>query len=107
VARSANGGGYIAVLAVELWFADVSSLKGKRRELAPVKTWLRGRGATVAETGYHDKWQRAALTVAFAGGSVATLDEALDSVERWLLARFPDGGVRAERFIASVEDLRA
>jgi uncharacterized protein YlxP (DUF503 family) len=101
-----SGGGYVAVLAVELWFPDAASLKGKRRELAPVKTWLRGRGATVAETSWQDKWQRAGLTVALTGVSVAGLDEEVDSVERWLLARFPDGGVRCERFMTSVEDLR-
>jgi uncharacterized protein YlxP (DUF503 family) len=98
---------YVAVLVVELRLHEAMSLKGKRRELAPVKTWLRGRGASVAETAFMDKWQRAQLTAAVAGGSLSVLDEACDSIERWLYARFPDGDVAVERLLASAEDLRA
>jgi uncharacterized protein YlxP (DUF503 family) len=60
----------------------------------------------VSETGHHDLWQRATLTAALTGGSLASLSSATDNVERWLEARFPDG-VRVERLLASVEDLRA
>jgi hypothetical protein len=45
------------------------------------------------------------LTAALTGGSLGTLSAALDNVERWLDSRCPDG-VRVERLIASVEDLR-
>ncbi len=100
-------GGYVAMLVIDLRLHDASSLKGKRRELAPVKTWLRGRGASVAETGYLEKWQRASLTAAVASGSLGALAEACDSIERWLHARFPDGDVSVERLLASAEDLRA
>jgi uncharacterized protein YlxP (DUF503 family) len=95
------------MLVIDLRLQEAGSLKGKRRELAPVKTWLRGRGASVAETGFVEKWQRAALTAALAGGSLSVLDEACDSIERWLYARFPDGDVSIERLLASAEDLRA
>ena len=45
----------------------------------------------VAETDHQDLWQRATLTAALTGGSLATLTAAADKVERWLEARCPDG----------------
>jgi uncharacterized protein YlxP (DUF503 family) len=59
----------------------------------------------VAETDHQDLWQRSRLTAALTGGDLSTLTTAADRVERWLEARVPDG-VRVERIIASVEDLR-
>lgn len=98
--------GCVAVLVIELHFPEAGSLKSKRKELASIKSQLHGRlGLTVAETGHHDLWQRATLTAAITGGSFAVLSAAADNVERWLLARCPEG-VRVERVLASVEDLR-
>ena len=59
----------------------------------------------VAETGYQDLWQRATLTAALTGGSLQRLSAAADEVERWVIARCPEGA-RVERLMASVEDLR-
>jgi uncharacterized protein YlxP (DUF503 family) len=99
--------GFVAVLVVDLHFPQAHSLKGKRKDLSSIKAQLRGRlGATVAETGYHDLWQRSQLTAALTGGSLRTLSAAVDNVERWLQARCPDG-VSVERLFASVEDLRS
>jgi uncharacterized protein len=101
------GGGFVAVLVIELHFPDAGSLKAKRRELSSIKAGLRGRlGVSVAETDHHDLWQRAQLTAALAGGSLNALQAAVDGVERWLLARCPEG-LALERLAASVEDLRA
>jgi uncharacterized protein YlxP (DUF503 family) len=98
--------GFVAVLVIELHFADAGSLKGKRKELSSIKAGLRGRlGATVAEIDHHDLWQRATLTAALTGGSLGTLNSAANKVERWLEARVPDG-VSVERIVASVEELR-
>jgi uncharacterized protein YlxP (DUF503 family) len=97
--------GYVAVLVIELHFPEADSLKAKRRELSPIKAQLHGRlGAAVAEVDHQDLWQRATLTAALTGGSLGTLTAAADNVERWLIARCPEG-VRVERVIASVEDL--
>jgi uncharacterized protein len=97
--------GFVAVLVIDLHFPDAGSLKSKRKELSSIKAQLHGRlGAAVAEVGYQDLWQRARLTAALTGGSLATLHGALDNVERWLEARCPDG-VRVQRIVASVEDL--
>jgi hypothetical protein len=101
-----SASGFVAVLVIDLHFPEAGSLKNKRRELASVKAQLHGRlGAAVAEVDHQDLWQRATLTAALTGGSLSTLSAATDNVERWLLARFPDG-VRVERLIASTEDLR-
>jgi len=100
------GEAFVAVLVIELHFPDAESLKGKRKELSSIKAQLRGRlGAAVAETGHQDTWQRSTLTAALTGGSLATLAAAADNVQRWLEARCPDG-VRVERLLASIEDLR-
>src|SRR5437588_11851842 len=98
--------GYVAVLVIDLHFPEAGSLKGKRKELSSIKAQLHGRlGVAIAETDHAEKWQRARLTAALTGGSLATLTAAADKVERWLHARCPDG-VRVERILASLEDLR-
>lgn len=98
--------GFVAVLVIELHFPDAGSLKGKRRELQSIKAQLRGRlGVAVAETAHQDLWQRATLTAALTAGSAHRLAIAADEVERWVLARCPEGA-RVERLVASVEDLR-
>jgi uncharacterized protein YlxP (DUF503 family) len=94
------------VLVIELHFPDAGSLKGKRKELSSIKAQLHGRmGVAVAEVDHQDLWQRATLTAALTGGNLGKLTAVADDVERWLLARCPDG-VRVERVLASVEDLR-
>ncbi len=98
--------GFVAVLVIDLHFPEAGSLKAKRKELAPIKAQLKGRlGLAVAEVAHHDLWQRARLTAALTSGSLATLAAAADNVERWLTSHCPDG-VRVERVVASVEDLR-
>ncbi len=98
--------GFVAVLVIELHFPDAGSLKSKRKELSSIKAQLHGRlGAAVAETGHQDLWQRSTLTASLTGGSLRTLSLAADELERWVLARCPEGA-RVERLVASVEDLR-
>jgi uncharacterized protein len=100
------GTGFVAVLVIDLHFPEAESLKAKRKELSSIKAQLRGRlGLSVAEVDHHDLWQRARLTAAMTSGSLASLSAAADNVERWLLARCPDG-VSIQRTVASVEDLQ-
>ncbi len=97
--------GFVAVLVIDLHFPQAGSLKGKRKELSSIKAQLHGRlGAAVAEVDHQDLWQRARLTAALTAGSLAKLSAAADNIERWLIARCPDG-VRVERIVASVQDL--
>ncbi len=96
----------MAVLVIDLHFPDAGSLKGKRKQLSSIKAQLHGRlGAAVSETDHQDLWQRATLTASLTGGSLRRLSAAADELERWVLARCPEG-VRVERLVASVEDLR-
>ena len=92
-------------MRVHLHFPDAGSLKAKRAELNRIKAHLRQRmGASVAEVGGRDTWQRSMLAVAFAEASPARCEEAADRVQRMLDASFPQG-VRCERRITSWEDL--
>jgi uncharacterized protein len=98
--------GFVAVLVIHLHFPEAGSLKSKRKELSSIKSQLHLRlGVAVAEIDHQDLWQRATLTAALTGGSLATLSAAVAKIERWLDARCPDG-VRVEHILASVEDLR-
>ena len=100
-------GPFVVLLQVHLFFPDSGSLKAKRAELNSVKAHLRQRmGASVAEVGHQDSWQRSTLAVAYAAGSPGRCDEAADAIVRALDARFPQG-VRIERRLASWDDLDA
>jgi uncharacterized protein YlxP (DUF503 family) len=102
---SGTGGGYVAVLVIELHFPDAGSLKSKRKDLQSIKSQLHGRfGAAVSETDHQDLWQRSTLLATLTGGSLPQLGAAADRLENWLHARCPDGvGVR--RIVASVSEL--
>jgi uncharacterized protein len=98
--------GFVAVLVIDLHFAEAGSLKHKRKELSSIKAILHGRlGAAVAEVDHQDLWQRATLTAALTGASPAALTHAADRVERFLQSRVPDG-VTVQRILASIEELR-
>ena len=77
--------GYVGILSVELHFPDSGSLKGKRKYLRSAKAHLHERyGASVAEVGFHDLWQRSSLTVACAAKEHRELQQLLDAVVRYL-----------------------
>ena len=101
-----SGDGFVAVLVIDLHFPDARSLKAKRKELSSIKAQLQTRmHVAVSETAHQDLWQRATLTAALTGGTLHQLDSAAAEVERWVLARCPDGA-NVQRLVASVEDLR-
>jgi uncharacterized protein YlxP (DUF503 family) len=96
---------YVVLLQVHLFFPESGSLKAKRAELNRVKAHLRNRhGASVAEVGHQDTWQRSTLAVALAGGSAGRCEAAADDIGRYLDAHFPQGA-RVERRLASWADL--
>ena len=77
--------GFVAILAVELHFPAAGSLKGKRKYVASAKAQLQNRfGASVAEVGHHDLWQRAALTAAFVAREAREADALAARAEQWL-----------------------
>lgn len=98
---------FVAVLRVHLHFPHAGSLKAKRAQLNSIKAHLRQRhGASVADVGHQDTWQRSTLAVAVVGQSETATAERADDVGRYLDAR-TEGGVRVERRLTSWSDLEA
>jgi uncharacterized protein YlxP (DUF503 family) len=96
---------YLLALTIHLHFPENGSLKGKRKELLSVRSILAKRfGAAVAEVDHQDLWQRSTLAAVLVSGSLAELERAGDGLERYLIARFPDGA-RVERQVVSFDDL--
>ena len=96
---------YLLALTIHLHFPENGSLKGKRKDLVSVRSILAKRfGASVAEVDHHDLWQRSTLAAGLVSGSVGELERTADSLERYLVGRFPDG-IRVERHLISFEDL--
>jgi hypothetical protein len=96
--------GVVAILTVELHFPEAASLKGKRHFVRSAKDNLRNRvGASVAEVGHHDLWQRTTLSVACAARSAHDAERLADTAERWLAS----GDwvlVRCDRLLVSADD---
>jgi uncharacterized protein YlxP (DUF503 family) len=96
---------FVSLLEIHLHFPDNGSLKGKRKELQSLKAQLQRRfGAAVAETDHHDLWQRATLTAVLVGRDAGPLRDRAASVERYVVAMFPDGA-RVESQLLSTKDL--
>lgn len=96
---------YFLALMVHVHLPENGSLKGKRKEILGARTALARRfGASVAEVGHHDLWQRATLAVSLAAASVTDLERTAAGVERYLDSRFPDQ-VTVERRLVSFADL--
>jgi uncharacterized protein YlxP (DUF503 family) len=77
----APGAVHVGMMRVDLHLPGVDSLKGKRALLNKAKAALaRDLAVSVAEVGYQDLWQRAALGVAVAASSITGADRVLDRV---------------------------
>ena len=80
--------GYVGILSIELRFPEAESLKDKRQHLRSAKAQLQNRfGVAVAETDFHDTWQRAQLVIAFAAAEASALQNLMDGAERFLFAQ--------------------
>lgn len=98
---------FVCVLTIHLHFPYAASLKGKRKEVTPLKRQLQRRfGATVSETDHHELWQRATLTAALVGRRQGELSAAADELQRFVEGRHPEGA-RLERELVSTDDLGA
>ena len=96
---------YVCILAINLHFPDNGSLKGKRKELSSLKAQLQRRfGAAVAETDFHELWQRSELTAALVGTGITDLGNRAAALERYVISMFPDGA-SVETRLVSREDL--
>ena len=98
---------FLAALTIQLHLPDNGSLKGKRKELLSVRAALvRRYGASVAEVDDHDLWQRATLAAGVVSRTAGELEHTVDGIERYLLARYPEGA-RVERRLLSFTDIEA
>ena len=96
---------FVCLIEIHLTLPGNSNLKGKRKEVSSLKAQLRQRfGASVSETDHHDLWQRATLSAALVGAEAGVVSDAAAKLERFVLARFPDG-VRFERGLVSGEEV--
>ena len=75
----------IGVLRVEIHMGECRSLKDKRRILRRIKDKLRNSfNVSVAEIGYLDKWQRAALGIVTISNDKKHLSESLDKIVNFI-----------------------
>ncbi len=99
--------GFVCLLEIHLHLPENASLKGKRKELVPLKAQLRRRfGASVAETDHHDLWQRATVLAVLAGREASSVDEAGREMRRYVESQYPDG-VSFEQRLVSAEEVLA
>jgi uncharacterized protein len=77
--------GFVGILAVELFFPENGSLKGKRMYLRRIRDNVTRRyGASFAEVGHQDLWQRSRVVVAVAASDVQVLEETLGGLRGYL-----------------------
>ncbi len=96
---------FVCLIEIQLHFPDNASLKGKRKELSSLKAQLQRRfGATVAETGHHDLWQRATLTAAVVARDARSVRERADGITRFVDYMFPERAA-VESLVVSARDL--
>jgi hypothetical protein len=80
--------GYVGILAADIHFPENGSLKDKRQYLRSLKASLSRRlGASVAEVGYHDLWQRSRIILSLSSSSLPELERSLDMGVRYLESR--------------------
>jgi uncharacterized protein YlxP (DUF503 family) len=77
--------GFVGILTADLFFPDTGSLKGKRMYLRRIRDNVtRRHGASFAEVGYQDLWQRSRIVVAVAASDLQVLDRSLDRLRLYL-----------------------
>jgi uncharacterized protein len=95
---------HLGAMRVELHLPGIDSLKGKRALLNRAKAALRSElECSVAEVGWQDKWQRAALGIAVAASTAGGAERVLDRV-RAVIERDPRVIVTATSELVDVLD---
>lgn len=78
----------VGTLRCDLLLGDVRSLKQKRSVVRPIVAEVRRRfEVSVAETGMHDLYRRAEISVAVVAGDHAHVREVLEACERLIAGR--------------------
>ena len=77
--------GFVGILTAELHFPENGSLKGKRMYLRRIRDQVtRHQGASFAEVGHQDLWQRSRIVLAVAASDLQVLDQTLDRLRAYL-----------------------
>ena len=77
--------GFVGILSVELFFPETGSLKGKRMFLRRIRDQVTRRyGASFAEVGFQDVWQRSRVVMAVAASDIHVLETQLDRLRVYL-----------------------
>ncbi len=96
----------VATLVADLLLGDVHSLKQKRSVVRPIVVELRRRfDVAAAETGAHDLYRRAEVSVAVVSSSHAHAAAVADECERFLAARPDIELLSARRRLLDDDDL--
>jgi uncharacterized protein YlxP (DUF503 family) len=75
----------VGIVLAELRFPEGESLKTKRMSLRRMRdTLTRRHGATFAEVGYQDLWQRSRVVFAVAASDGRILEQTVDAALRYL-----------------------
>ena len=78
---------YVVLISFEVLVEGSSSLKMKRGVINRIKDRIRSRfNASVAEIGYLDKWQRAAMGVSLISNEKKKLQKDVDAIQALLLS---------------------
>lgn len=86
--RLNRANGYVGILAADIHFPENGSLKDKRQHLRSLKAGLsRKLGASIAEVGFHDLWQRSRVLLSLCSTSVPETERALDLAVAYLEGR--------------------
>jgi uncharacterized protein YlxP (DUF503 family) len=81
VTRDDTGRVHHGAARIDLHLPGIDSLKGKRAVVKATLSRLQSDlGCAVAEIGYQDRWQRAALGISTVSGSATGVDRVLDRV---------------------------
>lgn len=80
--------GFVGILAADIHFPENGSLKDKRQRLRSLKANINRKfGASVAEVGYHDLWQRSRVIISISSPSSKDLDIAMDKAVSYMEAQ--------------------
>ena len=84
----------LATLTVHLHLPGCASLKEKRGRLKPLLARLhREFNVSAAEMDLQDRWQEAVIACAMVGNDAAHLQQAMQTVAKWVHANWEDGQV--------------
>lgn len=83
VDRSSKG--FVGILTAELYFPENGSLKGKRVYLRRIRDQVTRRyGASFAEVGHQELWQRSRVVMAIASSDLQLLEQGLGRLRMYL-----------------------